>query len=52
MKRVFQTGQRVEHKTLGEGTVTEHSPASSQVEVGFSELETYWVHEDELKLES
>jgi|GEM_PF-4945129 len=52
MKHEFQKGQRVEHKILGEGTVTDHSATTNQVEVGFSELETYWVHEDELKLES
>ena len=52
MKHEFRKGQRVEHKILGEGTVIDNSPASNQVEVGFSELETYWVSEDELKLES
>jgi hypothetical protein len=45
----FRKGQRVISEHFGEGTVTEDS-IGNQVEVGFSELETYSLSVNDVKL--
>jgi hypothetical protein len=52
MDQTYRKGQRVEHEVLGEGTITEDHVIEGNIEVGFSEVETYQVPIHQLKLKA
>jgi hypothetical protein len=49
MSKSFRKGERVEHDYFGEGTVTEDAFNLDEVEVGFSEIETFTLPMNQLK---